>query len=563
MKIGMITAVFALSVTMPLAAYGDLLGLDKNALQARLLAATDARDPDNPVFDEALKAGKYQALERLGQIGGIACSKLVPYLRGTNPEAKQWAAKGAVHCYDKKLAALLVDGMQSAKDKTPWAAALGFSGADGVADILASALDKTRTPDDNQRALMLALLQSVVYERTKAGEIDGLDIIQVLDSARLGPHSDVAAYLLARLRDVPSVLHYDAFEAAYLPMLDETGPLNENRRETIRLMTRLAREYGNQGNALLATALESPEPSVRHEAIRSLGYLRDAQSKALLLNLASGEGDAAARHLAIEALGRRSAEDPDLVRVLEMYISDDNRWIAATALRMLGQRDGAVANAIAADWLTGKDYYLAFQALIALTGTEEGKAILKAYAEAHPKTVRGYEAAVALDPSIEAVTKPRRTPDWSIVTAYQNRELILDTTRGKVCIEMTGDAPYAATNFLQLADFGKMDGMLWHRVIPNFVAQAGQIENKDLAKWGSIREEWGGKHKIGTVGVATAGRDTGTTQFFINTAYNMHLDGRYTVFAKVYGGMDVVYALEEGDSITRAYTAEAPSANCK
>jgi len=536
---------------------------EKNGFTARMLAAADARDAENPVFDEAIKSGKYEALLVLGQIGGNACKKLVPYVRGSNKEAQKWAAKGAAYCRDKTLAPLVLEQMEAAEDKSLWAAAVGFSGAEGSKAALARALNKEGLSEEEKSAILFGLVQAVVYDRTNAADIEGLDLLPLVDMAR-DEGNYGAAYVLARLQAVPDVLAYPAFELAYRQMLRAGGPAPEGEAlETARLMTRLAREFGDQSKMILWAASDAWEKVIRHEAIRSMGYLGDEKTKATILALANGEGDAATRHLAVDAIGRRSANDPSLVALLEQYISDDNRWVAATALRWLGQRDPASANQIAADWLDGEDYYLAFQALIALTGSDEGKAILRAYADANPDTVRGYEAAVALDPPIEAVTKPRKTPSAALLASYRGRELILETTRGKVCISMTGDAPYAATSFLQLADVGKMDGMLWHRVIPNFVSQAGQIENPELAKWGSIREEWGGEHRIGTVGVATAGRDTGTTQFFINTGYNMHLEGRYTVFGKVRDGMDVVYALEEGDVIKKAYTAKAASANCK
>ena len=71
---------------------------------------------------------------------------------------------------------------------------------------------------------------------------------------------------------------------------------------------------------------------------------------------------------------------------------------------------------------------------------------------------------------------------------------------------------------------------------------------------GSIREEWThvSIHDIGSVGVATAGRDTGGTQFFINTGHNLHLDGRYTVFGRVEEGLSAAFDLHEGDMILEA-----------
>jgi len=562
MKPVKIITVFLLSTTMAFGAVADNTVNEKNSFTAQLLAATDARDAENPVFGEALKAGKFEALEMLGQIGGEACQRLVSYLRGENVQARMWAARGAAYCRDNALAPLLMEQILATDEKAQWAAAVGFSGGEGNKQALAALLNGD-SPAGQINAALFALVQSVAYDSTKAADIEGLDAQRLLKMVADGPASYAAAYVLARLQAVPDVVTVAAFEVVLADQLTQLDELDATQLEAARLMTRLAREYGDKSLPLLLAAYESNQVAIRREAIRSMGWLTDTTTKSILLGLANGEGEAASRHLAVDGLGRRSANDPALVGLLEQYVSDDDRWVATTALRWLGQRDPVAANEVAASWLSGSDYYMAFQALIALTGSDEGKAILQTYADANPETVRGFEAAVALDPSLEAITKPRKTASAALLASYRGRELVLETTRGKVCISMTGDAPYAATSFLQLADVGKMDGMLWHRVIPNFVSQAGQIENKEIANWGSIREEWGGEHRIGTVGVATAGRDTGTTQFFINTGYNMHLDGRYTVFGRVTSSMDIVYALEEGDVIVKASTAKAPTAACE
>ena len=60
-------------------------------------------------------------------------------------------------------------------------------------------------------------------------------------------------------------------------------------------------------------------------------------------------------------------------------------------------------------------------------------------------------------------------------------------------------------------------------------------------------------HTRGTVGIATSGKDTGGCQLFINHGPNLHLDGRYTVFARVISGMDVADRLEVSDRILKAF----------
>ncbi len=88
-------------------------------------------------------------------------------------------------------------------------------------------------------------------------------------------------------------------------------------------------------------------------------------------------------------------------------------------------------------------------------------------------------------------------------------------------------------------------------VIANFVAQGGDPEGTGLGGPGySIREElYPVEHIKGTVGMATSGKDTGGSQFFFNTAENIHLNNHYTVFARVIKGMDIINGIEVGDKI--------------
>jgi cyclophilin family peptidyl-prolyl cis-trans isomerase len=67
-----------------------------------------------------------------------------------------------------------------------------------------------------------------------------------------------------------------------------------------------------------------------------------------------------------------------------------------------------------------------------------------------------------------------------------------------------------------------------------------------------MRDELGLRsHRRGTLGISTRGRDTGDAQIFVNLVDNPRLDHRYTVFAKVVSGIDVVEAIVEGDAIAR------------
>ena len=93
--------------------------------------------------------------------------------------------------------------------------------------------------------------------------------------------------------------------------------------------------------------------------------------------------------------------------------------------------------------------------------------------------------------------------------------------------------------------------MTLNRVVPNFVVQGGCPRGDG---WGSedysIRSEFSmRRYTTGSVGMASAGKDTEGTQWFITHSPTPHLDGRYTIFAEVSHGMDVVDQLEVSDTI--------------
>lgn len=117
----------------------------------------------------------------------------------------------------------------------------------------------------------------------------------------------------------------------------------------------------------------------------------------------------------------------------------------------------------------------------------------------------------------------------------------------------TYDAPLTVLNFVRLAEKGFFDGLTFHRVVPNFVIQGGDPRGDS---WGSpgyaIRSEFNKRPFIrGTVGMASAGKDTEGCQFFITHSEQPHLDGRYTVFGQVISGMEVVDKIQEGDVMAR------------
>lgn len=129
---------------------------------------------------------------------------------------------------------------------------------------------------------------------------------------------------------------------------------------------------------------------------------------------------------------------------------------------------------------------------------------------------------------------------------------VINTSRGKVLVLLRGDdAPLTVANFTALARRGYYNGLAFHRVVPNFVAQDGDPRGDGSGGPGyAIRDELNRRwYDRGAVGMALSGPDTGGSQYFLTHSPQPHLDGHYTVFGHVTSGFDVLDALVQGDRI--------------
>ena len=123
----------------------------------------------------------------------------------------------------------------------------------------------------------------------------------------------------------------------------------------------------------------------------------------------------------------------------------------------------------------------------------------------------------------------------------------LHTNHGAIEIELfPADAPKTVENFEKLARDGFYDGVIFHRVIPDFMIQGGDPTGTGTGGPGYTFEDEPNDHKIerGALAMANAGPDTNGSQFFIvTTDAAPWLDGKHTVFGRVTSGMDVVDAI--------------------
>ena len=132
----------------------------------------------------------------------------------------------------------------------------------------------------------------------------------------------------------------------------------------------------------------------------------------------------------------------------------------------------------------------------------------------------------------------------------------LQTNYGNIVINLYSDMPITTGNFINLVKKGTYDGVIFHRIIEGFMIQGGDPTGTGFGDQSipNIEDEFthasGNKNNRGTISMANAGPNTGSSQFFINLVDNNFLDSKHPAFGKVIEGLDVV------DKIAKVETDE-------
>ncbi len=136
--------------------------------------------------------------------------------------------------------------------------------------------------------------------------------------------------------------------------------------------------------------------------------------------------------------------------------------------------------------------------------------------------------------------------------AFKYSGVKVKTSKGDFTIEFLPDvAPISVGNFCLLAEKDFFNGLKFHRVVPAFVIQGGDPENTG---WGGsnipiVSEFSPYQFQTGIVGMASSGKDTESSQWFVMQAFHPHLNSRYTIFGNVVEGMGTVLQTEQNDEI--------------
>ena len=137
----------------------------------------------------------------------------------------------------------------------------------------------------------------------------------------------------------------------------------------------------------------------------------------------------------------------------------------------------------------------------------------------------------------------------------------METSKGMIELELYPEyAPKTVNNFVFLAREGYYDGVIFHRVINDFVIQGGDPTGTGAGgpgyKFEDELQDNPLKHETKVLSMANAGPNTNGSQFFITHSPQPHLDGKHTVFGKVVSGADVVDSIHQGDRMEKVEIIE-------
>ncbi len=329
-------------------------------------------------------------------------------------------------------------------------------------------------------------------------------------------------------------------EIAALPdSTKDKGLLSAQAEEILRAML----GYRNSGltiNTLFAVHSEYAIPDV----LRAYAAFKPKDLGEVLRKHLK-ESDVIIRATAAELLGELPPDETNtraLTEALPQALSDKELNDAALAiLDSLAKYKNTAANEAIKTALNSNDYLIRRKAVALLKANGAGDFSTRIATVQSRNTTADYERAISrIGKQVHAV---------------------VTTNRGAFTIELLSeDAPLNVDNFIQLARRGYFEGITFHRVVPNFVIQAGDPRGDGNGGPGyQIRCEINlVPYERGAVGMALSGKDTGGSQWFVTHSPQPHLDGGYTVFGNVVAGMDVVDSIARGDVIRRVAVTERP-----
>jgi HEAT repeat protein/cyclophilin family peptidyl-prolyl cis-trans isomerase len=542
------------------------VGLAGDSTAAGALGARLASETDAPT--------RVALVTALGYLGSRAAVRPVAAsVRSSRPAERQAAALAAARLRDSTLVAPLLAVARDTRAETRWrvAYALGRIGDARAAKALRTlSYDKdamvrsfaARALGEIRDSTAAARLGALMHDPAWRVRVNAAAAIGALGVARetrtllphlVDPHPHVRWQVAVSLGQLG-----DSAAAPALAKALEDSSTGVVQGAAIALL----KMRGDRAVPAIAGALDLLPSFLRGGLADALGDVAGPAALEVMLARAAQTSDPPQAAGAISALARRPEAKAKSLPVIRPLLQDKDFTVVCSAAEALGaigdSTDVPAIAALLSRRNTTQDDDVRTSAATALAALK-GAAALDAVRGARrdpDRRVREIAARALGWPadSIAGVTGPALKTRATPRTAARRLTATVTTERGAITLSLDpAAAPENVENFAALARVGYFDGIMFHRVVPNFVIQAGCPRGDG---WGgpghAIPCEYNDKpYEVGTVGMALSGKDTGGSQWFITLSPQPRLEGRYTVLGKVTEGMDVAERIMPGDRIVK------------
>jgi cyclophilin family peptidyl-prolyl cis-trans isomerase len=541
----------------------------------KILELVDQRQLELIFFQNTLSKGsienKISALKGLGRIGGDAIITLItPYLTHKNEKVRRatvfaFGISAPSQLRYLQVSDLLWQQLSTEKNETV---------KQEIYLALAGLGDKP-----NQNHLVLKMLSQVEVEKqslTKASIFQALSMaltihpkmtinakksqtdINFHDLLKLFERDDevsyAVGYFLARIENIhlqlnPSELH---------KFIELTKTIN-NKKMLARLIGKITKKKHLANRSLLSWLIlqsEQNDISLATESIRAMKPLLYIPQAKIQLGKLTISSNMQVAQTALNILAHSNLTGAHIIGTLKKQLENKNSGMVVEAMAGLIKRQDREDMSWAVKILAHKSTYVKmhFSQLIADKDKKRFIHVLKMLSKDTDLSVAAHAKSLINANQAPLIQNKLPTTDYQQVIKAIGSMVLLHTTSGDIKIKMNAEALYTSANFVRLIKQGFYNGSYFSRVIGNFVTQGGDtVGHGDGSSGELIREEISYlSHLIGTVGVATNGKDTGDSQFFINVGDNIHLDRRYTIFGNVVDGMENVVQLNNSSQIISA-----------
>ncbi|WP_444995476.1 peptidylprolyl isomerase [Aliikangiella sp. IMCC44359] len=521
----------------------------------------DLRIANSPVFQKALAhqdlAVQKTALLGLGRIGGKAIiNRVAPFLQHSNEVLRQYAALALGICGNKEAAHYLWQRLpkeDSLKVKKEIYLGLGNLGQNNLISKMMKRLSK-ETSSEAQGYLFQGLGIALTFHKELKDDFADLNYDLLLK--KFAQQKVLSAQLGLFLYRVPNIENYLKHET--LLNISKQTLTEEQSIYLSKLIFKATKKKHKANRALLAWLIEQTESTHLYlslEATRNLGNLLHYPQTLIQLGKLHVSSNELLAHTALKVLATSDLKTDNVTKLLKKQLKNNNPAMVVEALTGLIKRQSKDDMSWVVKLFKHPSAFVKIQLISQLKAKSETEFnnVIKFLTQDPNKAVAKL-AMESLTKTLEPVETVSETPSFNEALKASNQQVLFKTTVGNITLQMSEHAPYTSWNFIHNIKNGFYNNSYFSRVIGNFVAQGGDtIGNGEGSTNKTIREEINLlAHIPMTVGMATRGKDTGTSQFFINTGRNQHLDRNYTIFAHVIKGQEIVMNITNGARILDA-----------